>query len=151
MKNLKVEIATHQDIPEILKIENMNYKVPWDIVPFRAMVDVDYILFFKVSLNNSVLGYIVANTGELGCWLMRIGVHKLYQKTGIGAKLVKHCLPVLKSMGETSVGLYIRASDGATKHFVEGLGFDQTGVKKDYYSDGGEDDVEDAVIMSMDL
>ena len=75
--------------------------------------------------------------------ITNIAVHPDYRGRGIGEKLVLAMLELARNSGIAGVTLEVRVSNNAAKKLYNKLGFVDSGIRKGYYSDTGED----AVIM----
>jgi ribosomal-protein-alanine N-acetyltransferase len=91
--------------------------------------------------------------GAAGFWLMvgeahitTIAVRESYQKQGIGALLLIAVMDMASQLNAHMVTLEVRISNTTAQSLYSNYGFYQTGLRKRYYSDNGED----AYIMSTD-
>lgn len=91
--------------------------------------------------------------GAAGIWLMvgeahitTIAVRESFQQQGIGSLLLIAVIEMAVQMNAHMVTLEVRTSNITAQSLYSRYGFYQTGVRKRYYSDNGED----AYIMSTD-
>jgi [ribosomal protein S18]-alanine N-acetyltransferase len=91
--------------------------------------------------------------GMGGFWLMvgevhitTIAVRETYREQGIGAVLLIAMMDMAIQLNAHMVTLEVRISNTQAQSLYTSYGFCQTGVRKHYYSDNGED----AYIMSTD-
>jgi ribosomal-protein-alanine N-acetyltransferase len=102
--------------------------------------------FFPPSAKEHVMGM-------AGFWLMvgevhitTIAVREAYREQGIGAMLIIAVMDMAMQLNAHMVTLEVRISNTQAQSLYTGYGFYQTGIRKNYYSDNGED----AYIMSTD-
>ncbi len=145
-KRQKVEIQrmSPEDIDQVCEIENLSFTTPWSRESFES----------ELSKNN-LARYIVAKVdGRVaaygGMWVVldeghitNIAVHPDYRGRKIGEKLVEALLMEAKDNNAGSITLEVRVSNDAARNLYKKLGFEDSGIRKGYYSDTGED----AVIM----
>jgi ribosomal-protein-alanine N-acetyltransferase len=91
--------------------------------------------------------------GAAGFWLMvgevhltTIAVRESFQQQGIGSLLLIAVIDMAMQMNAHMVTLEVRTSNTNAQSLYSRYGLNQTGVRKRYYSDNGED----AYIMSTD-
>ncbi|HQJ36406.1 MAG TPA: ribosomal protein S18-alanine N-acetyltransferase [Clostridia bacterium] len=135
------------DIDQVVEIENLSFTSPWSRESFES------------ELKNNLARYIVARVnGKVaaygGMWIIldeahitNIAVHPEFRERKIGEKLVKEMLRTAKENKAEHITLEVRASNDAARKLYEKLGFKDSGTRKGYYADTGED----AVIMWNEL
>jgi ribosomal-protein-alanine N-acetyltransferase len=74
-------------------------------------------------------------------------VHPDYRGQKIGEKLVRAMLQTAKESKTAHITLEVRASNKVARKLYNKLGFTDSGIRKGYYADTGED----AVIMWKEL
>lgn len=145
-KKQKIEIAdmSAEDIDLVCEIESLSFKTPWSRESFAEELT-----------KNSLARYIVAKVdGKVaaygGMWIVldeghitNIAVHPDYRGRKIGEKLVRALIQKAKDNNAASITLEVRASNDAARSLYKKLGFEDSGIRKGYYADSGED----AIIM----
>jgi ribosomal-protein-alanine N-acetyltransferase len=134
---------TEMDLVEVCAIEQETFSEPW--------TKEDFIRAFT-NQNN---GYLVAEqegkiTGYCGFWgivgegyIYNVAVKKEYRRQQIGYQLMKELIRLAYHKGVTSLTLEVRSTNLPAIRLYESLGFEHTGIRKDFYSKPKED----AVIM----
>ena len=86
-----------------------------------------------------VAGYVGSQTvcGETD--MMNVAVHPDFRRQGIGEKLVEQLVAELKAIGSHALMLEVRASNAPAIGLYEKMGFQQVGLRKNYYRDPKED------------
>ncbi len=91
--------------------------------------------------------------GFIGFWAMAdeahitsIAVREGLQRQGIGELLLISTIEMARELKASAVTLEVRASNKAAQSLYSKLGFNQTGVRKGYYTDNRED----GIVMTTD-
>lgn len=149
-KKQKIEMQgmSFEDIGQVCEIEKLSFTTPWSRKSFEDEIT-----------KNSLARYIVAKVdGKVaaygGMWIVldeghitNIAVHPDYRGQKIGEKLVRVLLKTAKDNKAANVTLEVRASNKIARKLYNKLGFKDSGTRKGYYADTGED----AIIMWKEL
>jgi len=147
-QNIELKNMSFEDINQVCEIENLSFAIPWSRESFESEL-----------LQNNLARYIVAKVdGRVaaygGMWIVideahitNIAVHPDYRGQKIGEKLVRAMLQTAKENKADRITLEVRASNDAARKLYKKLGFMDSGIRKGYYADTGED----AVIMWKEL
>ncbi|MHB1392806.1 MAG: tRNA (adenosine(37)-N6)-threonylcarbamoyltransferase complex dimerization subunit type 1 TsaB [Clostridia bacterium] len=149
-KKQKIELQkmSFEDIGQVCEIENLSFTTPWSRESFESELS-----------KNSLAKYIVAKVdGKVaaygGMWIVldeghitNIAVHPDFRGRQIGEKIVQALLKIAKDSKAVHVTLEVRASNEVALNLYKKLDFVDSGTRKGYYSDTGED----AVIMWKEL
>jgi ribosomal-protein-alanine N-acetyltransferase len=71
--------------------------------------------------------------------MMNIAVHPEYRRVGIARSLIEYLIDELNRRGCHSLSLEVRASNAPAIGLYEKLGFQQVGLRKNYYRNPKED------------
>jgi len=136
------------DIPAVMAIEKSVHLAPWTEGIFRDCLRVAY--HCEVLENDGeVLGYIVLSVTAGEAHLFNVCVHGDYQGKGLGRALVNRAIEVARIREADSMFLEVRPSNRNALHLYDAMGFNEVGVRKDYYpSANGR---EDALILALPL
>lgn len=139
MSELTFRSMTRKDIPFIAHMERICFKTPWSEKSLRD------------ELRNNIAVYVVAETeGSIvaygGMWIMfdeahvtNIAVHPDYRRRGIGRMAMKEMMARAIERGAKQMTLEVRVSNEAARDMYYSLGFEESGRRKGYYEDTGED------------
>ena len=94
-----------------------------------------------------VAGYVGSQTVCDETDMMNVAVTADFRRRGIAEQLVVTLVEELKAIGSHSLTLEVRASNMPAISLYEKLGFQQTGLRKNYYRDPRED----ALIMRKEF
>ncbi|WP_110955951.1 ribosomal protein S18-alanine N-acetyltransferase [Anaerosinus massiliensis] len=131
------------DIDHVVSVENASFSSPWARQSFCEELENQLAYYLLATSGDAVIGYV-------GMWIIideahitNVAVLPSHRRLGIGEAMMQEALVVAKSKGACAMTLEVRASNLAAKNLYEKLGFESSGVRKNYY----EDTQEDAIIM----
>lgn len=129
-------------------IEQRAHWFPWSFNNFTSSLVGRY---FHAALceGEQVLGFYIAEyiAGEAS--LMDICVSPAAQGRGLGQQLLAHCIDTARAKGAEQMWLEVRVSNTSAIHIYEKAGFNQTGVRPNYYE--GVNGDEDAYLYCLVL
>ena len=136
------------DLSIVLTNERQAYAHPWTEGTFRDCVKGDYETWLVVFHGRNIgHGILSAAAGE--AHLLNVCIAPQYQGHGHGRHLVLFMLQRAKLRGARSIFLEVRLSNLRAYKLYENLGFNEIGIRKDYYpAFGGR---EDALVLAMEL
>ena len=138
--NTVIETMKSEDIEEVLEIEKLSFKTPWSRESFIAEMEKnDLAQYIVVKLDGKVIGY-------AGMWFIldeahitNIAIHPNYRDRGIGDKLIKKIIEIVKENDLESITLEVRDSNHQAIYLYEKNGFTKEGLRRGYYSDTNDD------------
>lgn len=132
---------TIEDIDQIMVIETASFTVPWSREAF-----------YNEMVNNTFASYLVAETpdhrviGYCGAWLIideahitNIAILPEFRGHKIGEALLKAMMQFAHLRGCQSMTLEVRVTNVVAQGLYRKLGFKDGGIRKNYYTDNGED------------
>lgn len=138
---------TKDDLDEVMAIERSAYRYPWSSGFFLQELRVACARSILAEVDGKICGYVLF-------WLLpgSIDVHNLAiapdtRRLGIARLLMRQVVASAAAQSATRVTLEVRQSNEPAKRLYLSLGFTQTGLRKGYYSDDGED----AFTMALEL
>ena len=96
-------------------------------------------LWLVAMEENAVAGYVGSQTVMDETDMMNVAVHPDYRRKGIAEALVISLVEALKEKGSHCLTLEVRASNAPAIALYEKLGFQQIGLRKNYYHNPKED------------
>ncbi|MEK3889625.1 ribosomal protein S18-alanine N-acetyltransferase [Bacillus sp. FSL K6-3431] len=140
--------ATELDIDRLVEIEQQSFTVPWPEEAFyNDIVHNRFAVYIMVECNWEVAGY-------CGMWLVMDEAHitniaLLPQFRGykLGEALLRKVMFLAKEAGAETMSLEVRVSNKPAKSLYKKLGFQEGGIRKNYYTDN----YEDALVMWVNL
>lgn len=136
------------DLAAVLAVENAAYEFPWTLPIFHDCLRVGYHGVVYEG-PDGLVGHGIMSLGAGECHLLNLCVHPDYQRRGLGRALVEYLLAVARRQGAHMALLEARASNVAAYRLYTGMGFDEVGVRQNYYP--ARHGREDAIILARDL
>lgn len=134
---------TETDLSEVCAIEQVTFSDPWSEGDFRSSLQEKNNGYLVAEIDQKIVGY-CGYWGIVGeGYIYNVAVKKEYRNQRIGYRMLENLIDTSKSKGIVSFTLEVRSSNEAAIHLYETLGFEATGIRKDFYSKPNED----AVIM----
>ncbi len=136
------------DIPAVLKIEGKNYQYPWSENIFRDCFTAIHYSCWVCEDEDSIIAYAIISMAAGEAHIMNISVDPELQGLGVGRKMMDHLIEIGRKKAETMF-LEVRPSNKSAIALYKKLGFNEVGVRKDYYPT--ENGREDAVMLALEL
>lgn len=137
------EPMAERHVEDVHAIEVVSNGAPWSEASFRREIGNPQARYFVALHGDAVLGY-------AGFWCLvdeahvtNVAVKPDMRGKGIGRGLMARLLEEAKALGMRCATLEVRAGNKQAIRLYESLGFEHSGVRKNYYPDNRED----AVIM----
>lgn len=139
---------TLEDIDGVLEIEHASFPTPWSREAFFNEVEKNHFAtYLVVEHQDRLIGY-------CGLWVIideahitNIAVLPEYRGNKIGELLLRQVMHLSRALGAKSITLEVRISNNRAKRLYEKLGFQEGGIRKNYYTDNNED----AMVMWVNL
>jgi ribosomal-protein-alanine N-acetyltransferase len=146
-KSVLFRPMTKDDLDEVMAIERAAYSYPWSSGFFLQELQVTCARSILAEIDGRICGYVLF-------WLLpgSIDVHNLaiapeFRRLGIARTLMRQVVAAAGAQSAPRVTLEVRLSNEPAKKLYASMGFVQTGLRKGYYSDDGED----AFTMALEL
>jgi ribosomal-protein-alanine N-acetyltransferase len=134
-------------LDDIVSIEKSAFNKPWTKNQFMNDIqsELDSENWVYV-INELVAGYIFGWIIQGEFHLNNIAVHPEYLRRSIGKNLIQHIIArvILRNVGV--ILLEVSAENIPARKCYQSLGFNQMGIRKDYYSKG-----DDAILYNLEL
>ncbi len=137
------------DLPEVLQIERASFSNPWSAALFLQELQVPFSRILVVRPAGEVqpiVGYLCRWYVADEVHILNVAVRPEYRQQGVAALLMGEVLQEARRGKAIGVTLEVRRSNAAARALYGGLGFEEVGVRRDYYGRG-----EDALIMRLDV
>lgn len=143
-QDFMVRKMTPMDIDAIMQIENESFTLPWSRDAYLG------------ELKNSFANYLVGDyEGEVigygGIWVVfeeahitNVAVAPKYRNAKVGHALMAEMERIARQKKATRILLEVRPSNVAALALYRGMGYIESGLRKEYYSDNNED----AILMT---
>ena len=147
---IQIRLMQLEDIVEVYAIEVETQPVPWSEGIFRDCLAAGYHAWVLLR-EEKVLGYILAYIRSGECHILNICVKSDVQGSGYGRKLMEHALKSAKDEDANLAILEVRPSNLRAITLYKHLGFNEIGIRKDYYAMPDGVSREDALVLALQM
>lgn len=144
----KLRPMREADLVAVMAVERAGYTFPWTRAIFRDCLRVGYPSFVYEG-PHGVVGHGIMSVAAGECHLLNICIHPSYQRRGLGQSLIDFLLILARHKKAKVALLEVRMSNTAAYRLYTKMGFDEIGVRRDYYP--ARRGREDAIILARDL
>ncbi len=131
------------DLDQVARIEQEVFSEPWSRTSFAEAMAREDNIFVVAESEGEVLGYallyVTMDEGEIPT----IATNPNYLRQGIGSKLMHYIIEESASKNVTQIFLEVRQSNVAAQGLYRGFGFQEVGLRKNFY----RFPTEDAIVM----
>lgn len=147
------------DVPQVMAIDRLSFPLPWSEISYRKELTENANAHFFVAVDGGRTGWPQwlgrpagrRVIGFAGYWyivdeahISTLAVHPQWRRQGIGEMLLVEMLKHAVGLGAVMATLEVRESNKAAQALYRKYGFEESGRRKHYYRDNGED----AVLMT---
>ena len=129
--------ATH--VSQVAELEKLCFSDPWSEKSVASELNNPLSLWLVAQEGERLAGYVGSQTVLDETDMMNIAVHPDYRRCGVARQLVEELVAGLKRRGSRCLTLEVRASNDPARKLYEKLGFQQIGLRKNYYRNPRED------------
>lgn len=147
LKEIVIDNVGVGDLPEILRIENASFTIPWSEALFFHELNNPMSTSRVARAEGKIVGYSFGSRILDEGHILNLAVHKDYRRLGIATELVKDIIEDLSENECRVIFLEVRDSNEAAKRIYSEFNFTIIGTRKNYYISP----VEDAVVMALKL
>jgi ribosomal-protein-alanine N-acetyltransferase len=145
---LSIGLMSFSLLPQVLDIEQRAYRWPWTEGMFVDSLRSGH-LCYVVRRDDTIVGHLIAYVAVGECHILNICIDPDAQGNGFGRMLLEYGLRAGIDLGAENAFLEVRVSNQAAIVLYERIGFQQVGLRKQYYPDG--DGREDALVYLLEL
>ncbi len=137
-----------EDIDQILEIEHASFATPWSREAFyNEIYNNKFAVYIVLEEDDKIIGY-------CGAWVVideahvtNVAILPAYRGRHLGEALLRKMMTVAKDMGARSMTLEVRVTNNVAQSLYRKLGFQNGGIRKNYYTDNQED----ALVMWVNI
>ena len=138
--NLRFRSMVVEDVPEVAAIEMDTFSMPWSETTFQSLLERPGVeMWIAEHPPGCIAAYAVLWCIQEEAELANIAVRPTLQRRGIGAELLDCVIGLAGERGIKSVYLEVRTSNETAQTLYASRGFEQVGVRRDYYERPRED------------
>ena len=148
MHNQVIRPMQVTDLDVVLTNERRSYSHPWSQGIFENCLANDSSCWV-LEVQESVIGHGILSVGADEAHLLNVCVLPDYQGKGYGRVLVEYLIAQARKKAATIMFLEVRASNQSAYLLYEKLGFNEIGLRPDYYP--AYSGREDALVLAIEL
>lgn len=139
-EGIEVRLLRREDIDSVVAIETEAFTTPWQESTFEGLLERDGVeLLVMTDAEDGVIGYavlwVILDQGELA----NLALTTSRRGAGLGAHLLGHVLTRAQERGVSKLFLEVRASNHRAIDLYRSFGFEDVGIRRDYYDQPQED------------
>lgn len=142
MDELIFTSATRDDLPLLIKMEEMCFDDPWSEAILKSEIDNGMVYVCLAWCKEEAIGYACLWTIIDESHINNIAILPAWRGQGYGLQLINHLIEQARMNRSDAMTLEVRASNTPARTLYEKVGFVSEGIRPRYYEDG-----EDAEIM----
>jgi ribosomal-protein-alanine N-acetyltransferase len=136
------------DIPEVVRIDQMSFSLPWPEQSYRYEVRENKAArcFVAEATDQRIVAMIVSWMIVDELHVATLATHEEHRREHIASLLLAEALRDARGLGAKRVFLEVRESNAAALEMYQKFGFEAAGRRPNYYRDNGED----AILMTLE-
>lgn len=128
-----------EHVAQVAALEKLCFADPWSEMSIASELENIWSYWLVAVCGEQVVGYIGSQSSIDETDVMNVAVHPDWRRRGIGERLITALVEALKFRGSHALLLEVRASNSPAISLYEKLGFQQVGLRKNYYRNPKED------------
>lgn len=139
MTEIKVRLATPQDLGRVADIERQNSANPWSAAQLSTELENEFAYLLCAELAGDIAGLCDVHIAFDDAHINEVAVAEEHRRKGVAAALIAKAAELAKQHGCDAVTLEVRASNRTAKEFYAAQGFQMIGQKWGFYRDPSDD------------
>ncbi len=140
MEGFTITKMTKEHIPALAELERICFSTPWSADSLTEELDNRTAHFLTaVTDDGKVMGYIGTFVVCESCYISNIAVFPDYRRRGAASALLAAASENSVKEGAQSISLEVRPSNTAAIALYRGVGFEEVGLRKNFYRYPQED------------
>ena len=148
MQDISFRLMNEDDIDDVVRVEKASFPTPWSKEAFYNEIKNNHFAhYLLIEVNGQIVGY-------CGVWIIvdeahitNIAILPEYRGQKLGEALMNEVMSFSKVLGAKTLTLEVRVSNEVAQGLYRKLGFQNGGIRKNYYVDN----YEDALVMWVNL
>lgn len=134
------------DLDDVMVGELESYPFPWTLKNFEDCLANQIYSCWVLEEASKLYGHLVLSTGAKEAHILNLCVYPDYQGKGLGKKILFEAELIAKQRDAETCFLEVRPSNKAGLHLYRSKGYNEIGIRNDYYPD--HNGREDAIVMA---
>lgn len=135
------------DVEAVAALEQSIFTDAWSMKGLLETAEQPHAFILVAEENESIVGYAIVYTVIDEAEIARIAVDSSKRKKGVGQDLLREICRIGLQRGAERLLLDVRESNEAARRFYSKFGFEEDGIRKNFY----QNPKEHAVLMSMSI
>ena len=144
---MQIRSMTLEDCAQVAAIETMSFSMPWSLHAFTETIGNPNYRFLVAEEDGEILGYCgfvyVLDEAEIP----NVCVSADARRRGIGRALMEELVQRARELGIVTLHLEVRQSNIPAQNLYRSIGFEDIGIRKNFY----DLPKEDAILMCKTL
>ncbi|MFS0779977.1 ribosomal protein S18-alanine N-acetyltransferase [Neobacillus sp. 3P2-tot-E-2] len=137
-----------EDIDQILEVEHASFATPWSREAFyNEIYNNKFAVYIVLEEDQKIIGYVGAWVVIDEAHITNVAILPSHRGKKLGEALLRKMMTVAKDMGARSMTLEVRVTNNVAQSLYRKLGFQNGGIRKNYYTDNQED----ALVMWVNI
>lgn len=124
---------------QVAQLEEICFSDPWSEKSIASELSNPLSLWLVAMEGERLAGYVGSQSVEGEADMMNVAVHSDFRRRGVGETLVRALVTALAEKGIHSLTLEVRVSNVSAIGLYRKIGFEQVGLRKNYYRHPRED------------
>ena len=137
--NLIISKMEREHLDSLVELEKICFSQPWSYKSLEDELENKTAHFFVALADGEVAGYIGMYIVCDNCFVTNIAVFPKFRRQGIAKTLIKMALLTNDAMETDFISLEVRGSNEPAIALYKSFGFEQNGLRKNYYKNPTED------------
>ncbi|MBE6571912.1 MAG: ribosomal-protein-alanine N-acetyltransferase [Ruminococcaceae bacterium] len=138
-KPIIIEKASAEDSPRIAEIEKICFSVPWSEIGVKDFIENPLCIMFAAKDGDIICGYIGLYIIADECDIANVAVVPEFRNRGIAKNLIAYATEYAREKSVGKMMLEVRASNTPAISLYKKFGFEEVGIRKNYYTQPKED------------
>ncbi len=137
--NGHVRWMIRRDMPEVVKIEEESFQIPWTEEDFLKSLRQRNCIGMIIEKGDKVLGFMIYELHKTKLKLLNFAVIPSHRRLSLGSQMIWKLISKLASHRRTKITLDVRERNLSAQLFFRDLGFIANDVIRNFYEDTDED------------
>ena len=143
--DIKIEEMTITDLNNIKDNLNNDFDNFWNYTILKEEIESNNSKYIVAKIDNEIVGFagikIIMDEADI----MNIVTKQAFRNQGIGTLLLENLISIAHELQLSSISLEVNEENSPAIHLYEKFGFQNLGIRKNYYQD------KNAIIMTKNL
>lgn len=133
MINLTLVQMEREHLDTLVELEKECFSQPWSYKSLEDELTNDTAYFYVALVDEEIAGYIGVYVVCESCFVTNVAVFPKFRRQGVATALVKMASLTAYAMGTEFISLEVRESNYPAIALYRSLGFQEMGLRRDYY------------------